>query len=88
MDGPDGLPIRYDWVVVTRPEGSVSRPLESFNNPREPENGGEFDDGATPMAFFYTDVAGEYVLELRVTDHFGLSTLDCNHSASVRISAR
>ena len=71
-DGPDGLPVRYEWVVVQRPDGSTSLPLESFRYNEFPMEGGPPDDPSTPRARFFVDLAGTYVFELRVVDQSGV----------------
>lgn len=72
-DGPDGRPVRYQWVVTQRPMGSTAEPVERFNNPVRPQDGGPVDDPTTPLARFFVDLAGDYTLELRVTDNLDLS---------------
>ena len=42
--------------------------LERFNDELRPEEGGPVDDGATPRAVFYADRAGDYLVDLTVTD--------------------
>lgn len=68
-DGPDGRPVRYQWTVVQRPEGSTAMPVEQFDNPVRPADGGRPDSEATPTAQFFVDLAGDYVIELRVVDN-------------------
>ena len=70
-DAADGRPIRYQWNVIQRPMGSMAVPVESFADPLHPEDGGLADDSATPSAQFFVDIAGEYLLELEVTDRLG-----------------
>lgn len=65
---PDGEVVEWHWTVVQRPDGSVSQPLESITDLRRPADGGEVDDPGTPRAQFFVDLAGEYVIELRVVD--------------------
>ena len=72
-DGPGGRPVRYDWVVTQRPMGSTAQPVERFTNPLQPADGGVDDDVTTPQAQFFVDLAGEYVIELTVTDELGFS---------------
>lgn len=67
-DGPDQRPARYEWTVVQRPAGSTAVPVEQFNNPLRPADGGRPDSVATPTAQFFVDLAGEYIIELRVVD--------------------
>jgi len=69
MDGPDGRPVRYEWVVVQRPDGSTAQPVERLADPFRPAEGGPADNTGTPGAVFFVDLAGEYVIELRVTDN-------------------
>jgi hypothetical protein len=73
MDGPDGRPVEYEWVVIERPEGSTAQPVEEIGNPLEPAEGGPPDNKSTPTARFFVDLVGEYIIELRVTDSFGIS---------------
>ena len=68
-----GRLVRYEWVVVDRPDGSTAQPLESFATPERPQDGGAPDNLATPRAVFFVDLAGTYELELRVTDNGGRS---------------
>ncbi len=68
-DGPEGLV--YEWVVVERPVGSTSQPLESVSDVLRPGDGGEPDQTNTSNAVFFVDLAGIYVIELRVTDPSG-----------------
>ena len=89
-DGADGRPIRYEWVLISRPDGSVAPLVEEFNDPFRPADGGSEDDPTTPRVQFFVDLAGTYVIELRVMDDQGLSTPseDCpGPAARVRISA-
>ena len=72
-DGPEGKPVEYEWVVVERPNGSTAQPVESIGNPAEPAEGGPADNKNTPTAKFFVDLVGEYVIELRVTDAFGIT---------------
>jgi hypothetical protein len=72
-DGPGGLPTRYEWTVISRPSGSTAQPVESFSNLALPANGGPQDDPTTPQAFFFVDFAGEYEIQLTVTDDVGFS---------------
>jgi hypothetical protein len=67
-DGPNGQPVQYEWVVTQRPEGSTSVPVERFSNRLSPAEGGPADNASTPTAVFFVDLAGTYVIELRVTD--------------------
>jgi hypothetical protein len=86
-DGPNGQPVAYEWVVIDSPEGSLSQPFERFFDAQQPANGGEQDHPATPTAQFFVDLAGTYVLELRVRDNLGLSSTDCETSQRVVIEA-
>ncbi len=72
-DGPNGQPVQYEWVVTQRPEGSVAVPVERFSNRLAPAEGGPADNTSTPTAVFFVDLAGTYVIELRVTDSEGVS---------------
>jgi hypothetical protein len=73
MDGPSGRPVSYEWIVVSRPDGSTAQPVERFFNPLRPADGGEADDPTTPIAQFFVDLAGEYVFNLVVTDDLGFA---------------
>ncbi len=79
---PGGEVIRWTWVVVERPPGSGAEPVETFENPMRPADGGLEDDTATPTAFFFVDIAGRYVIELQVTDSEG-----CVGTAQVVVDA-
>jgi hypothetical protein len=70
-DGPDQKPTRYRWTIVSRPSGSTSQPVESFNNPLRPEDGGVVDNESTAEAFFWVDLTGNYDIELTVVDEQG-----------------
>ena len=70
-DGQNQRPIVYEWTVLQRPMGSRANPVESFGDQLHPEDGGPEDDGSTPTAEFFVDIAGEYLLELTVTDRLG-----------------
>ncbi|MAD60660.1 MAG: hypothetical protein CMH49_03975 [Myxococcales bacterium] len=72
-DGPSGRPVSYEWVVISRPDGSTAQPVERFFNPLRPADGGEIDNPSTPTAQFFVDLAGEYVFGLVVTDDLGFS---------------
>jgi hypothetical protein len=88
-DGPGGVPVRYEWVVVERPDGSVSQPVERFFEPGAPGGGGPEDDPLTPTAVFFVDLPGAFTFELRVTDEDGLTAPSeaCPADASVNIRA-
>ncbi len=89
-DGPGGRPVRYEWTVVSRPDGSTAQPVERFLNPASPADGGAPDDTSTPTAVFFVDLAGDYTLSLRVTDNLDLSapSADCDQpDALVQIHA-
>lgn len=68
-DGPDGRPVRYEWTVVSRPQGSTAVPVEQFHNPLRPADGGPPDSTETPTAQFFVDLTGEYIIDLRVVDN-------------------
>ncbi len=72
-DGPNGQPVAYEWVVTQRPDGSTAVPVERLASPLRPAEGGPEDDTGTPTATFFVDLAGTYVIELRVTDSEGVS---------------
>jgi hypothetical protein len=89
-DSATGRPAHYEWVVIERPEGSISQPVERFHQLSRPGDGGEPDAVSTPIARFFVDLAGEYVLALRVVDHYGASapsSLCPQEKAHVRIRA-
>ncbi|MCA9527204.1 MAG: choice-of-anchor D domain-containing protein [Myxococcales bacterium] len=88
QDGPNNLPVEYEWVVVSRPDGSVSQPVENFFNNQSPADGGPRDDTMTPTSLFFVDLAGTYVVELRVRDNLGLDSIACDNPAVVTIVAR
>ncbi len=75
-DGTNSKPVSYEWVITSRPQGSLSQPLEMFFDPYQPSNGGTPDDTSTPTAVFFVDLAGTYNAELRVRDN-----LDLGHEA-------
>ena len=90
-DSEDGRPARYEWIVTQRPDGSTAEPVERFLNPARPADGGAADDTTTPTAFFFVDLAGEYTIELRVTDALDLSAPSeiCDQPpATVEVNAR
>lgn len=71
-DGPGGVPVRYVWTVIRRPDGSTVTPVERFQDPRRPLDTGVADDPTTPRALFFVDLAGTYTLELTVADNLDL----------------
>ncbi len=75
-DDPGGEVREWHWTVVERPDGSVSQPVEEFGDPTRPADGGMDDDTGTPLARFFVDLAGRYVLHLRVVDNLGTSSCD------------
>ena len=87
QDGPGNAPVGYEWVIVSSPEGSLSAPVERFADAGQPANGGQPDDTTTPTSRLFVDLAGVYVLELRVTDNLGLDSVACNNPARVVIVA-
>ncbi len=68
---PGGQVVRYVWTVVSRPEGSVSQVVESYDDLSRPADGGPLDDETTSRALFFVDLAGDYQLELKVYDNLG-----------------
>ncbi|MBU0551424.1 hypothetical protein KKF91_01555 [Myxococcota bacterium] len=82
-DGPGNVPERYEWVVTARPMGSTSQPIENFIDPLQPQDGGPDDDVYTPTAMFFTDLAGTYTIELRVTDNLGAGAAACTSAIAV-----
>lgn len=87
QDGPNNLPVEYDWVITSRPEGSISQPVERFDNPQQPADGGRPDNLSTPISLFFVDLPGYYTAELRVLDQFGLDSIACRNPAVVTIVA-
>ncbi len=79
---PEGDTLRYDWVILDRPQGSTTQPVERFFDNAQPHNGGSPDDVTTPTAMLFIDLAGRYVAELRVTDAEG-----CESTIRVLIEA-
>lgn len=88
QDAADNRPVSYQWVITSRPDGSVSQPHESFYDPAQPANGGLDDDTSTPTAVFFVDLAGTYTAELRVRDNLGLDSIACENPAVVTIVAK
>lgn len=88
QDAADNRPVDYEWVITSRPDGSVSQPHESFYDPAQPANGGVEDDTSTPTAVFFVDLAGTYTAELRVRDNLGLDSIACENPAVVTIVAK
>jgi len=90
LDGPDGRPVNYEWVVIQRPEGSTAHTVEQFHDYHRPADGGTPDALATPIARLFVDLAGEYVVALRVMDRLGAvapSDVCPQDAAQVRIKA-
>lgn len=77
VDGSTGHPIRYEWVVTERPEGSTAQPAERYQDPSDPLQTAFPDNTSTPGCLFFADLAGTYTLELRVTDELGLNSSSC-----------
>jgi hypothetical protein len=67
-----GSIVDYEWFLVEAPEGSLSVPFERYFDVGQPANGASPDDTVTPTARFFPDVDGDYAIELRVTDNYGL----------------
>jgi hypothetical protein len=74
---PDGRVVRFEWVVVSAPEGSGSVPGERMLAESDPAVGVVDDDRETPQATFWVDLPGTYVLELRVRDAQDLGPEGC-----------
>lgn len=87
-DGPDNRPIRYEWIITSRPDGSLSQPVESFFNAADPAAGGPEDDTTSPTSLLFLDQPGIYTAELRVTDNLGLDSVQCDNAAIVFIEAK
>lgn len=90
-NGPGGAPVGYSWTVTERPDGSTAQPVESFFDPQNPTDGGPSDNGSTPAALFFVDLAGQYTIELTVRDELDQvapSDLCPQPAASIRIDAR
>jgi len=68
-DWPAWRQLRYEWTVISRPQGSTAVPVEQFHNPLRPADGGPPDSVETPTAQFFVDLTGEYIIELRVVDN-------------------
>ncbi len=64
---PDGDPITFTWSFVSQPEGSTAT----------------LTDADTPKAKFTPDVAGDYIIELIVTDSDGAVSSD-----TVKVTAK
>jgi hypothetical protein len=86
QDGPGNRPVKWEWVVTSRPEGSLSQPVQNVNA-ADPTTGTP-DDTMDPIAGFFVDLAGTYTIELRVTDNLGLSSQECQNPAIITIVAR
>jgi hypothetical protein len=69
---PEGEIVAWRWTLIDAPEDSTTRPSEAYFDPLRPQAGGEADDPRTPQAQLWADLAGVYVLELQVTDRYGL----------------
>lgn len=75
LAGERGEGATYEWVVVQRPDGSVAQVVERFLDPAQPDNGGESGDPATPVDWFFVDLVGRYVFELRYRDLAGCEVI-------------
>ncbi len=75
---PDGKPVQYIWTVLSRPNGSTAQIVESFNNPALPADGGPLDNTSTPNALFFVDIAGDYIISLKVQSSNGLEAPSAN----------
>ncbi len=78
-DGPNGKPVEYIWTVIQRPNGSTAQVVERLNNPALPADGGPADNTSTPNALFFVDIAGDYLISLKVKDNQGFEapSSDC-----------
>ena len=63
-DPDKNYPLTYEWLVVSKPEGSAAILSESVNA----------DDSGGAQVFIETDVNGDYVVQLVVTDSLGLAS--------------
>ncbi|MSP72783.1 MAG: choice-of-anchor D domain-containing protein [Myxococcales bacterium] len=65
---PDGADVvRFEWAVTARPNGSTSEVVEALGpNPIRPNDGAVADNPQTSTAVFWPDVAGRFVIQLRV----------------------
>ena len=63
-DPDKNYPLTYEWLVVSKPEGSAAILSESVNA----------DDSGGSQVFIETDVNGDYVVQLVVTDSLGLAS--------------
>ena len=73
---PGGQVVEWEWSVVERPDGSVSAPLQRIADLQRPADGGDPDDTSDPTAQFFVDLAGRYVIDLRVKDNLGQYSCD------------
>lgn len=68
-DDPNGhLPLTYNWELVSRPDGSSTN----------------FDDADSPTSPFFVDSAGDYTVQLTVTNSIGLDSepTQCSFNAT------
>ena len=84
---PGGEVRRWLWTVVSRPDGSVAKIVESYGDPARPADGGPDDDPTTATAFFFVDVAGQYEFELIVVDNLEQASCEPTAAAQVKLSA-
>jgi len=84
---PGGEVVEWRWSIVTRPDGSVAKLVESYSDDTHPADGGPDDDPATPEARFFVDVAGQYEFELIVVDELGQESCEPLATARVTVSA-
>ena len=63
-DPDKNYPLTYEWLVVSKPEGSAAILSESVNA----------DDSGGSQVFFEADVSGDYAIQLVVTDSLGLAS--------------
>lgn len=82
--------LHYEWVVLSRPPGSISQPVESFYQLNAPADGGVADDSSTPQALFFVDLVGEYLIELQLVDPTGyrVPSSECGESRLIEISSQ
>ncbi len=84
---PGGMVVAWEWDVIERPNGSVSQVVETFFDNRRPADGGDEDDSTNATARFFVDLAGRYVIHLRVRDNLGQYSCDPTAVKEIVINA-